>query len=341
MKVGHDLLLSSNYKNKIATYDSRSSVTFFITSLELAIQSFKKGISFKKDNTPVIFGTIINQFDNSRDGTLYRTEMNHRGLLRDFISIDFDVDDIEQLRTVIKRCNHFAKEYKTLAIFYPTYSFPQKARGRTIVFTKTLMDKKEYSQAVTFFINYIGINPLDDSNFDIKHNFNIPTFNNQEQVNAIRIYTPTDTNFSRLDNSLWKQTKVKVPINSSTYTDFEIKKRFRNTIHISETFKRDNVKLEQHLKELITEIKLDINPRLNFEYWNNFFRFLHSLARTEIAGSLDRIQIFYILETIALDNETWIWKNKRDYLYAYQQLINNKKTLELAKPLNFYFGITW
>lgn len=318
-----------------AKYYPMDSQQFIHKMCQMAYQRYQHGKKLKKSEAPVIYGSSVKDFNPDEDMTIARIEMNDRGVLRDFIGIDWDFDqgDEDKLETLLSTLKTFATKYKTFIYLYATDSYPKKPRARTVMFTKEEMNGVEYAKAVTFIEKELGISHNDDGNYDIKHNFNLPVINNPEQLDLMTVYQRDD--FDKLDNELWSDIKPKkrgyaqnmnvklIPIN-----DFE-----------SEAHSEEDI--QKGLNYLSTQMKKKTNPKLDFDNWSNFFQFLHSLARAETLGSVTHDQALYILRQVAGGNSKWEYKNIEDYNRELPRVKSNENKLKRARLLSYYFGTEW
>ena len=102
------MYVTKNLYEKFAQYVDMESMKFFIQTSKRAFDVYKTGKKFKKNETPVVYGSSVKDFNNDYDRVIARVEMNQRGVLRDFIGIDWDFDEgdedkLEKLLTNLKQ----------------------------------------------------------------------------------------------------------------------------------------------------------------------------------------------------------------------------------------------
>lgn len=328
------MYFSKNLYDKFAHYKEIQSFDFFIAMAKKAYEKYSESKKYKKDEIPVVYGASVKNFIFEEDKVIARVEMNRRGVLRDFIPIDWDFDPGEEdkLNTMLEGIRKFHHTYKTPVLIYPTFSYPEKPRMRTVVFTRDMMDSMEYVKAVTFVVDKIGIDPEDDGNWNITHNFNLPVFNTKTQRDALEFLRCEDMHF--LQNELFINVTPKV-------NGYKNRKPKQYNIDKGEIQVRDIKRIDKGLKYLQECIVENKQKSYNFSDWNNFFQFLHSVARAESVESITRDDALYILTKVAGGNVEWERKNKNDYLREFPRVHNNQEKLLSARPLSFYFGIQW
>lgn len=323
---------TKNLYQTYAKYHDMDSQTFIYKMCHMAYQRYQKGRKLKKNEAPVIYGSSVKNFNPDEDNVIARVEMNDRGVLRDFIGIDWDFneDDEEKLQQLFKQLEAFAKKYETFVYVYATHSYPKKPRVRTVMFTQNEMNGMEYAKAVTFVEDELGLAHNDEGNYNIKHNFNLPVINNQAQLDCMTFFTKD--NFDKLDNTLWQSVKPK----KHAYAQ---NKKVR-TIPISpmEGQSHTDENIQKGLKHLSARMKAGKNKQLDFDNWSNFFQFLHALARAEVLGSITHSQALYILKTVAGGNSKWEYKNIEDYNRELPRVKSNEEKLKRARLLSYYFG---
>ena len=155
------MLITGSIYEKKTTFIDQNTLHFFIQACAQAIHT---GMIMKrktlKDRVGVAFATSVVDFDEDEDADgILRKEMNSRGIVRDFVGIDWDFEQGEEqlLKRVLIRSAEFAKEYGTIVLFYPTYSYPEKPRARTVLFTEDLLEQEQYTKAVQFYTDYVGV----------------------------------------------------------------------------------------------------------------------------------------------------------------------------------------
>src|SRR5699024_9613074 len=170
------MYITKNRYIKYASYIDIPPLKFFYQTIQKALVQYKNGKKIDKKDTPVVYGSTVVDFNPRQDAEIARIEMNQRGVLRDFIGIDwdFEVGDEAKLDHVLQGLKSFHEHFQTSVIIYPTFSYPDKPRIRTVMFTENMMDASEYAQAVSFIIDTLKENPRDDDNYSIIKNFNLP-----------------------------------------------------------------------------------------------------------------------------------------------------------------------
>lgn len=327
------MYVTKNLYEKFAQYVDMESMKFFIQMSKRAFDVYKTGKKFKKNETPVVYGSSVKDFNDEYDKVIARVEMNQRGVLRDFIGIDWDFDegDEDKLEKLLTNLKQFHEKYQTPIIIYPTFSYPKKPRVRTVMFTEEEMDKMSYAQAVTFVVKALDVDPKDESNYNIAHNFNLPIINTPEQKEMMTFHK---TYVDKLPNALWSKVKSNVPVRKSVAVK-------RTPVSRIESQSRDRQSIEKGLQNLSNNMKAQNNNRLDFNTWTNFFQFLHSVARAEAIGSISRADALYILEEVAGGNIDYQRRNKEDYLREFPRVRDNEDKLEAARGIAYYFGHEW
>lgn len=314
--------------------DDGSTLDFFLNACRGAYKLFKRGKKIDKKDAVVVFGTSIQDFDEETDRKVRRIEMNQRGVLRDFIGIDWDFDkgDEKRLEALLFALNTFHNTYKTPIIVYPTHSYPEKPRVRTVMFTKAMMNKSEYAKAVTFVVDTLGVDPNDDGNFNITHNFNLPVINSQAQKQGMKFFNERGSEL--LDNMLWANVVPKIKVGAQRPVKRTPVDAIESTVHTRK-------EVDHGLQQLSMDMKKGEIKSFDFNQWMNFFQFLHSVARAESIGSISRDDATYILTRVAGGNPEWERKNLEDYEREFPRVHGNQVKLESARPLAYYFGLDW
>lgn len=329
------MYFTKNMYQKYASYQDISSLKFFHKMCQMAQTRYESGKKLKKTEAPVVYGTTVQDFNEDEDSVIARIEMNQRGVLRDFIGIDWDFEenDKDKLEKLLNELYVFAHKHQTPVYIYPTHSYPTKPRVRTVMFSKELMDGMEYAKAVTFVEEQLGVNPNDEGNYNISHNFNLPVFNSREQLDAFKCYLPH--NSKPLDNTLWEETKPKKKGYKQNY--------YVPEVPVTESEKENHTRedIDEGLKVLSDNIKAKRNKKLDFSIWSNFFQFLHALARAEVTGAITHDDARYILQVIAGHHSDWERRNYEDYMRELPRVKSNKDKLLRARRLTYYFGINW
>src|SRR5699024_8999628 len=286
-------------------------------------------------DTPVVYGSTVVDFNPRQDAEIARIEMNQRGVLRDFIGIDwdFEVGDEAKLDHVLQGLKSFHEHFQTSVIIYPTFSYPDKPRIRTVMFTENMMDASEYAQAVSFIIDTLKENPRDDDNYSIIKNFNLPVINNAEQAELVQTSLISKQD-KPLNHQLWAKTKP----HQKQYAQGN-KHVKTHHIHHSEREMKQREHIDNGLQNLSQSIKSGHVKAHNLDKWSNFFQFLHAVARAEVLGSITHDDALYILEQVAGGNPEWLYRNKSDYLRELPRVRDNEDKLKRAKRLDFYFGM--
>lgn len=326
------MYFTKNLYQTYAKYHPMDSQTFMYKMCYMAYQRYQNGRKLKKSEAPVVYGSSVKDFNPDEDDVIARVEMNDRGVLRDFIGIDWDFDkgDEDKFQTLFQNLGAFAKKYQTFVYVYATHSYPKKPRVRTVMFTQNEMNGAEYAKAVTFVEDALELSHHDDGNYDIKHNFNLPVINNKAQLECMTFFMRDD--FDKLDNQLWSNVKPK----QRGYAQ-NMKVR---VIPVSpmENNAHSDKNIQRGLKHLSERMKAGTNKKLDFDIWSNFFQFLHAVARAEVLGAITHEQALYILKTVAGGNSKWAYKNIEDYHRELPRVKSNKEKLERARLLSYYFG---
>lgn len=319
--------------------ETKSTLDFFLQSGKQALDKFSRQEKTTKDKTPIAVATTIDDFSMVTDLNISRSEINQRNPKRDFIEIDWDIDDKAKLEKVIKKTEEFVEEYNTIVFYYPSFSYPEKERGRTIFFTNEPIGERNYYQAVKFLLNYIGVDNQDDQSLHIKSTFNLPVINCREQKDAMRTITPKGkslNDISFLSPTIWSN--VKVPRNVARPTvvrDYEI------------TRGEQRPRVDEYVEgvaPLIAErfiTRKEHNQQFDLERYYSFFQFLHSLARAEVVGSISRKAVEIILVAVAEGNPNWERQNIIDYKREFDRVANDSSKLLKARPLYYYIGEYW
>ena len=331
------MYFAKNYHEKYAHYQEISTLKFFHDITKKAIRRYKNGKKLPKNKMPVVFGTTINDFDKNKDNIIARIETNQRGVLRDFIGIDWDFDEGEEdkLENVLESLSRFTEQYETPILIYPTASFPKKPRIRTVMFTKELMDNVEYSKAVTFVEKYIGENHNDESNYNLKHNFNLPAINNKEQMKML--YFVMKDAHKPLDNQLWDSVEpnVKTYNSNNKHVKEVLVTREERMPHTDKDVELGLATLKEHRSEATKGSQFDFNR------YYSFFQFLHAVARAEVIGSITNQQAHMILKRVADGNRDWEQRNREDYTHEFPRVEEDETKLKRARLLSYYFGFDW
>jgi len=320
---------------KYAHYQEMDSREFIHKMCAKAVNRYQKGVKLKKSEAPVIYGTTVKDFNPDEDNIIARVEMNDRGVLRDFIGIDWDFDegDEDKLQNVLDNLLIFSKEHQTHVYIYPTDSYPRKPRVRTIIFTKNLMNGVEYAKAVTYIEKIVKESHNDEGNYNINHNFNLPVINNQAQYDKLTVYIADG--FGPLDNQLWQDIK---PNKKGYAQNMNVKEI---PVSFDEKMPHTQKDVDDGLSQLSESMKKGTNKKLDFDIWSNFFQFLHAIARAEVVGSITHDQALYILKTVAGGNTKWEFKNIEDYKRELPRVKSNEVKLKRARLLSYYFGMRW
>lgn len=334
----------SVYKKR-ANYASMDTLVFFAKANALANQAFKEGKRVEKKEQIVVYGSSVKGFDPKTDGSVLRVELNSRGPLRDFIGIDWDFDKREDYKALKERICALSKEYQTPILFYPTTSYPTKPHCRTIFFLEEAIDAMGYAKAETWVEQKLGLDPEDEGNSNIKHPINAPSHCSKEAYEESGWYVngkfvsdkehPKEIcekmlQMKRLPSSLWEKTKPKnkrISVGKELPTH-RVTNSERNALTDEEVQKG-----WAHLKE---EMKKD--TRCDFTNYNNFFQFLHALARAEVVGRMTHQQAVNTLIFIAQGNRQYEQNNIKDYEVEFARVRDSQEKLEKALPITNYFG---
>ena len=320
-------------------FDDMNSFDFFKKSCLLAKKAYDNGISFsKKKGSPVVYSTNVKNFIPQHDKVIFRTELNSRGALRDFIGIDWDLEkgDSDKLKQAILGCKKFSEKYNASYIIYPTSSFPKKPRMRSVFFIDKLLNSEEYAKGVTFILKEIGIDPNDDNNFDVKHQFNLPVFTNEYQLKLVKIVQKELLSFELFkDVSIDKKYKRNKTRKIKKYPclgiTFDLEKEAR-----------DDSNVDKAIQHILSEMDKGENKLYNFDDYNTIVvKFMHSLARAETIGSITREQAERILIAIAQGNQHYEQQNVLDYNVEYNRVSSDERQLEYAVPFQRYAGLDW
>ena len=319
---------------RYASFIDYPSLKFFVRMCQGAITRFENGKKLDKSEAPVVYGTTVKDFDEKRDQMLARIEMNDRGVQRDFIGIDWDLnqDDWDTFETLINQLKSFEHQYQTPIILYPTHSYPKKPRLRTVMFTKELMNETEYAKAVSFVVEKLNVQTNDKDNYLIKHNFNLPVINNHKQKDFLQLWIKT--HHQPLDNELWSTQRSHRRVTNN-------KRPNLTEVDASERLSHSQEEIDEGLAHLSQQMKKGTQRRLDFDEWNNFFQFLHALARAEVVGSITHEDAHYILHQVAGGNREWEVKNIDDYERELPRVRGDEAKLKRAMLLSYYFGINW
>lgn len=329
------MYFSRNMFERYVSYQEMNSQVFFHEMCKKAIKRYQRGVKLPSNKTPVVYGSSVKDFDKEKDGVMARLEMNERGVLRDFIAIDWDFKegDEDKLNTLIESYQAFAQEYETYIYIYATKSYPTAPRVRTVVFTDREMDATEYAKAVTFMTDKANVDHEDEFNYFINHNFNLPVINNKAQYERLTLFAKKG--YKPLDNDLWKDVEPKKKVNA--YNKYVKKTR----VMPDETIPHSRQEVDKGLAHLKTNMQKGTNKKLDFKVWLNFFQFLHAVARAETIGSITHDQALYILKMVAGGNQKWKYRNIEDYRREFPRVRDNKEKLERARLLSYYFGQDW
>lgn len=334
------MYLTKGVYQEEATYiPVKDTYSFFKESCNLAIRAFHDNIIFdKKKNNPIVYGSEIEGFNNEKKCIkIKRKKMNKLKLLRDFVGIDWDFEEGQEkeLKKTILNSKKFAKEYDTTLIIYPTASYPKKPRIRTVFLLEDLLDEKEYKKAVSFILDKIDVNPNDDNNYNIYHQFNLPTINNEFQLKIMKIYK-----YNKLKSKCFKNQKLpkslidkknkKLKEFSVTGRQFEIEKSPRN-----------DKEVERAITYILEQMKTD-NYLYDWSVYTNFVvKFMHSLARTEVIGAITHEQAERILIAVAEGDKYYETRNLKDYEIELNYVSTDEQKLKNSYPFARYAGLDW
>ena len=359
------MLITGSIYEKKAIFIDQNTLHFFIQACAQAIHT---GMIMKrqtlKDRTGVAFATSVVDFDDEEDADgILRKEMNRRGIVRDFVGIDwdFEVGEEDLLRKVLVRSAEFAKEYGTIVLFYPTYSYPDKPRARTVLFTKELLEQEEYTKAVQFYTDFVGVSTGDEgANYSIKSNFNLPVINKKCQATATRLLLPSGQTmmiaslmkknddgewhtsldslpeYRLLENKLWEGVAVRRASYVGTSGSMP-----EHEVDDDERTPRTDRTIDRAITVLVDRITGKRSPKIVVDEYFKFFQLLHAIARAEVIGSITREQAIRILIGIAMGESKWEQKNVRDYETEYQRVADSEEKLSRARPMYYYVGDAW
>lgn len=363
------MFVGSSYKDRYVHYqDVESPLKFFVQAGRLAVNDFKKrekdgyvhpdgqygrklykgykeehkhGLLVnrkEKSDVPIITATAIENFNPTTDSPIRRAELNKRHPKRNFIEIDWDIDDEVKLKEMKEQLKEFASKHKTVVFYYPSASFPKKQRGRSILFIDGLVGEHEYRKAVKWALGEIGVDNKDGNSFDLKHNFNLPCFNHKAQLDELTLIQPKEVasaNISPLSPTLWKDTKVKKKRSSNNGELNEY------SVTSGERQKRSARHVANMIPILIQRFNRYDNRTFDLDEYNQFFQFLHSVARTEVLGAIDRDGAEAILRGIAQGNRYYERQNIKDYQAEFSRVSADVNKLLKARPMSFYAGQQW
>lgn len=333
---------------KRAIFNNEDAMHFFIKAVALANKQYQEGVRLNKDQQIVVYGSTINDFNPELDGNIARVEMNERGVLRSFIGVDWDLKETETYQQLKKALRQFSKDYHTPVLFYPTSSYPKKPHCRSVCFVSKQMDATDYARAVTWLEKTLEVSGDDQGNYSIKHNFNAPAFLSEEAYEETtwfldgEMLDPRQLTLEELSDqlavkehflnpSLWKNVKPIVkPRKSSRFAqEFEIERTERMSLE------REEIKKGQ--EHLMNMIKNEENF-VDFSKYNNFFQFLHALARAQVLGSMTFDEVKDTLVLIAQGNREYEQRNIKDYQIELKRVMGDETKLKRARPISCYFG---
>lgn len=324
---------------KKAFFSNEDSFSFFKKSCVLAKKAYNNGVSFSKTkDAPVLYSTTVKNFNSQYDNIIFRKELNKRGALRDFIGIDWDLNEGEndKLKKAIIGFKKFSEKYNASYIVYPTSSFPKKPRIRSVFFVDKLLNDDDYAKGVTFILKEIGVDPNDDNNYDVKHQFNLPVFNNEYQLKMVKIVEKNNLKFELFKDvkvsSKNKKSKIKKIKNYPLIgIDYELEKQ-----------KRTDSDVEKAIDNILSEMEKGKKSIFDFDDYNNVVvKFMHSLARAEFIGAINREQSEKILIAIAQGNSDYERNNIKDYDIEFNRVSSDETQLKLACPFQRYAGLEW
>lgn len=359
------MLITGSIYEKKTTFIDQNTLHFFIQACAQAIHT---GMIMKrttlKDRVGVAFATSVVDFDEDedKDGIL-RKDMNRRGIVRDFIGIDWDFESGEEqlLKQVLIRSAEFAKEHDTIVLFYPTYSYPEKPRARTVLFTEDLLEQEEYTKAVQSYTDFVGVSTGDDGgNYSIKSNFNLPVINKKCQATATRLLLPSGQTmmiasmmkknddgdwhtsldslpeYSLLESKIWESVSVRRVSYVGTSGSMP-----EHEVDDDERTPRTDRTIDRSISVLVDRISGKRSPKIVVDEYYKFFQLLHAIARAEVIGSITREQAIRILIGIAMGESEWEQKNVRDYEVEFQRVADSEEKLSRARPMYYYVGDSW
>lgn len=331
------MYFSKGVYSKKAYFNDADSFDFLEQSCRLSLKAFNNGVVFdKKKNAPVLYATTVKDFNSSNDNVIFRKEMNKRGILRDFVGIDWDFNkgEIRKLKEAIIGIKKFSKKYNTSFIIYPTNSYPNKPRMRSVFFVDKLLNADEYTKAVIFILKEIGVDPKDNNNYDIKHPFNMPSISNEKQIKMIKVVGK-----ERLNYEVFKDTKVpkKMKKKSTKIKTYEL----IGFEYDLEKEKRSDKDVDKAIKYILEQMDSG-HSMFDFDDYATFVvKFMHSLARAEVIGAINREQSERILKAVAQGNSDYERRNVSDYEVEYNRVSSDENQLKMASPFQRYAGMEW
>lgn len=369
------MYVTENIYQKRATYvETSSTFKFFCMTAVQAVERYDNKRRLLKSKTPVVFATSVKGFEKDTDTpTIARVEMNDRGILRDYLGIDWDFEPGEEdkLKKLVTKCGEFATKYQTPILFYPTFSFPKKPRARTVIFLDRQIDQEPYAKGVYFIEKEFDLNTDDDGNYNIKHNFNLPVINRDDQLAVTRLILPNNksvkiNDITRKDGEKYAYDLNLINMDMRNIKLFSVdnfneealpkshKKYGQANTRVSTTEVDDFEKMprsDEDVQNAISHLLIKLNggddnpinyvAPLDLNDYNQFFQFLHAIARAEVIGAITRGQAVRILVGVAMGNREWEQNNIRDYEIEYDRVAKSQQKLEMANPFSYYAGIDW
>lgn len=190
--------------------DGLNDVDFFDAAICAAKANLDPSVT--KESSPVVFASTLSKQQPDERAHVARKVAHSDRVRRKFVMLDVDYDPgEEQLASELRsRAIEFADKHGTHLLIYPTISWPVKPRFRIVVFCSRVLNARSYMQAVKWLAGELEYAITDMSDMSIRVNRNLPSFNDQSQVDAIYSTLRDDTR-KPLDNSLWRDVHVDKP----------------------------------------------------------------------------------------------------------------------------------
>lgn len=277
---------------------------------------------FKKANVKIFLASAFNTLEEPQTPeTSSRKISQNGGVLRDYIVLDYDIDDVTEANQLLNSVNQrFVKDQKINFGIYPSIKYPIKPRFRLIVEVDKLLDKYSYKQAAKILIETLGVDTHDlVANQTIAHNFNAPAYTSDVAVK--QAYFQTDGK----------------PLNLEMYgySESDVKRPKKKEESIAKTVQFRDEQLDPAIKAFIAD---DRNKEKLKDY-DFFWRFAESLADARIKNLISDDFVNTILKATAYGNSEWEENNPQVYNTQLEKLTNDASKRAVVKPLSSYLPI--
>jgi len=297
---------------------------------ELEIKKIKQ-----KDNN-FLFATAFGDIDNPQtpDRAPRKTSENG-GVLRQFIGLDYDLITLDEAKELSQNVHQLLiHQQEANVAMYPSISYPWKPRFRVVIDTKQWLDKKTYKKAVEHVIEYLGVDPHDESNYTLAKPLNSPLYLHESSARSVMFQTTKKPlNLTRIGFDPEEVRRSHATKKATRLSSSPSKKNDDDQDEPIAPYRSDQI-----IQAVDTFLASD-EAREQIEDYDYFWRFAESLADAYMRELVDRDFIDYTLRTVALGDAQWEEDNLNVFETQLSKLEESPDKRQLVRPLSTYLPI--